>query len=316
MGYIYRAFGFILKSIYDVFSNYGIAVILLTLVIKLIVLPLTLKQQKSMTKMQRIQPKLKELQEKYKYDKERASQETMKLYKEYGVNPMGGCLPLLIQFPILIAMYRVIQQPAEYVLGYGKKALEGLYKTYEISSRAAGAQIELAEKLGLNFDFFGLDLARTPWTEFSAFLSGKAGAIALTALIIPILSGVTTYLTSKITTLMNKDKNADTPKAEAKPQRILSPDQKKDPTENPGESMTKSMTYFMPFMTLWLTFTFPAALGLYWTISNVLTLVQTVVLNGYYNKKLAKELEEQDKIREAKIQEKIKKYNLKKKKRG
>ena len=217
MGYIYRAFGFILKSIYDVFANYGIAVILLTLVIKLIVLPLTLKQQKSMTKMQRIQPKLKELQEKYKYDKERASQETMKLYKEYGVNPMGGCLPLLIQFPILIAMYRVIQQPAEYVLGYGKKALEGLYKTYEISSRAAGAQIELAEKLGLNFDFFGLDLARTPWTEFSAFLNGKAGAIALTALIIPILSGVTTYLTSKITTLMNKDKNADTPKAEAKP---------------------------------------------------------------------------------------------------
>lgn len=316
MGYIYRAFGFILKAIYDLCQNYGISIILLTLVIKLIVLPLTLKQQKSMTKMQRIQPKLKELQEKYKYDKEKASQETMKLYKEYGVNPMGGCLPLLIQFPILIAMYRVIQQPAEYVLGLGKKALESAFATHEIASKTAGAQIELAEKLGLNFDFFGLDLAATPWAEFSKFLSGKAGAIALTALIIPILSGVTTYLTSKITTYLNQNKKDDTPKAEVKPQRVLSPEAKKDPNENPGESMTKSMTYFMPFMTLWLTFTFPAALGLYWTVSNVFTLLQTIVLNGYYNKKLEKELEKQDQIREAKIQEKMKKYNMKKKKRG
>ncbi|MBO5008880.1 MAG: YidC/Oxa1 family membrane protein insertase [Clostridia bacterium] len=316
MGYIYRAFGFMLNLIYEFVANYGISVILLTLLIKIIVLPLTLKQQKSMTKMQRVQPKLQELQEKYKYDKERASQETMKLYKEYGVNPMGGCLPLLIQFPILIAMYQVIQRPVEYVLGYSKEALKAAFKAHEISEKTAGAQIELAKKLGeLNFDFFGLDLAATPWDELKAFFAGTAGVIALTALIIPILSCVTTFLTSKITTMMNKDK-AKEKKEEVKPQRVLSPDPKKDTTDNPGESMTKSMTYFMPLMTLWLTFTFPAALGLYWTVSNVLSLVQTIVLNGYYNKKLERELEEQDKIREAKIQEKMKKYNMKKKKRS
>lgn len=316
MGYIYRAFGFMLNLIYEFVANYGISVILLTLLIKIIVLPLTLKQQKSMTKMQRVQPKLQELQEKYKYDKERASQETMKLYKEYGVNPMGGCLPLLIQFPILIAMYQVIQRPVEYVLGYSKEALKAAFKAHEISEKTAGAQIELAKKLGeLNFDFFGLDLAATPWDELKAFFAGTAGVIALTALIIPILSCVTTFLTSKITTMMNKDK-AKEKKEEVKPQRVLSPDPKKDTIDNPGESMTKSMTYFMPLMTLWLTFTFPAALGLYWTVSNVLSLVQTIVLNGYYNKKLERELEEQDKIREAKIQEKMKKYNMKKKKRS
>lgn len=316
MGYIYRAFGFMLNLIYEFVANYGISVILLTLLIKIIVLPLTLKQQKSMTKMQRVQPKLQELQEKYKYDKERASQETMKLYKEYGVNPMGGCLPLLIQFPILIAMYQVIQRPVEYVLGYSKEALKAAFKAHEISEKTAGAQIELAKKLGeLNFDFFGLDLAATPWDELKAFFAGTAGVIALTALIIPILSCVTTFLTSKITTMMNKDKSKEK-KEEVKPQRVLSPDPKKDTTDNPGESMTKSMTYFMPLMTLWLTFTFPAALGLYWTVSNVLSLVQTIVLNGYYNKKLERELEEQDKIREAKIQEKMKKYNMKKKKRS
>ncbi len=316
MRYIYRAFGFMLNLIYELFANYGIAVILLTLLIKIIVLPLTLKQQKSMTKMQRMQPKLQELQEKYKYDKERASQETMKLYKEYGVNPMGGCLPLLIQFPILIAMYQVIQRPVEYVLGYSQKALDAALKANDIAKNTAGAQITLAKKLGeLNFDFFGLDLAATPWDELKAFFAGTAGVVALTALIIPVLSCVTTFLTSKITTMMNKDKDKEK-KEEVKPQRVLSPDPKKDTTDNPGESMTKSMTYFMPIMTLWLTFTFPAALGLYWTVSNVLSLGQTIVLNGYYNKKLEKELEEQDKLREAKIQEKMKKYNMKKKKRS
>ena len=80
--------------------------------------------------------------------------------------------------------------------------------------------------------------------------------------------------------------------------------------------MTKSMTYFMPIMTLWLTLTFPSALGLYWTVSNVLSLAQTILLNGYYNKKLEKEIEAQDMEREQKIQEKMKKYNMKKKKRG
>ena len=77
--------------------------------------------------------------------------------------------------------------------------------------------------------------------------------------------------------------------------------------------MTKSMTYMRPIMTLFFTFTLPAAMGLYWTVSNVFAIVQTVLLNGYYNKKLAVEIEAQDMIREEKIQEKMKKYNMKKK---
>ena len=207
MSYIYRAFGWMLNLIYGLVENYGIAIILFTLLIKIILLPLTLKQQKSMTKMQRIQPKLTELTEKYKYDKEKQSQETMKLYKEYGVNPMGGCLPLLIQFPILIAFYQVIQKPMQYVVGFGTDKIEKLLKAEGIKENLAGAQILLAEKLGkLNFDFFGLDLAVTPWDELKAFMAGTAGAMALTALIIPVLSCVTTYLTSKISTMMNGKK--------------------------------------------------------------------------------------------------------------
>ncbi len=314
MSYIYKAFGFMLNLIYGIVENYGLSIILLTLFIKIIVLPLTLKQQKSMTKMQRMQPKLKEIQEKYKDDKDRSAQETMKLYKEYGVSPMGGCLPLLIQFPILIAFYQVIQKPMQYVLGYSVKEIEKLCTKYSIATNNGGAQITLAEKLGeLNFDFFGIDLAAVPWEEIKAFMAGEMGAIALVALIIPALACVTTYLTSKVSTAMNQTKKEE--KKVEKPKRVLSPDQKTT-NENTGEAMTQSMTYFMPIMTLFLTFTFPAALGLYWTISNVLSIVQTVLLNGYYNRKLAVEIENQDKIREAKIQEKMKKYNMKKKKRG
>ena len=311
MSWLYQGFGFMLNLIYGIVKNYGLAIILFTLLIKIIVLPLTLKQQKSMTKMQRMQPKLKEIQEKYKDDKDKTAQETMKLYKEYGVSPMGGCLPLLIQFPILIAFYQVIQKPVEYMLGKSSGEIAKLITQMGLEPQKGGVQIQLAKaKEWLDFDFFGIDLSAVPWEEIKAFMAGKAGAVALVALIIPALACLTTYLTSKISSSMNQTKKEE--KEEKKPQRVLSPDQKKTDA-NSGESMTKSMTLMMPFMTLFFTLTLPAALGLYWTISNVLSMVQTVLLNGYYNKKLAVEIEAQDKIREEKIKEKMKKYNMKKK---
>ncbi len=315
MKYIYMAFGYMLNFIYGFVENYGLSIILLTVLIKIILLPLTLKQQKSMTKTQKLQPKLQEVMEKYKYDKERQSQETMKLYKEYGVNPMGGCLPLLIQFPILIAFYQVIQKPVQYVLGYSAKEITALLKAEGISEKIAGAQIALAEKMGkLDFNFFGLDLATTPWDELKGVMAGTVGLVGLTALIIPVLSCVTTLLTSKISTMMNGKK--EDKKEKKAPQRVLSPDQKTTGNENSAESMTKTMTYVMPLMTLWLTFTFPAAMGLYWTVSNVLGLLQNIVLNKYYNIKLSKEIELKDEERQKKIDEKMKRYNMKKKKRG
>jgi YidC/Oxa1 family membrane protein insertase len=88
--------------------DYGIAIILLTIAMRIVLIPLTIKQTKSMLEMQRIQPKLKQLQEKYKKDKEKLQTETMKFYQENKVNPFGGCLPLLIQMPIFIALFRVL----------------------------------------------------------------------------------------------------------------------------------------------------------------------------------------------------------------
>ncbi len=106
------AIGWVLAQVYEVIPNYGISIIVVTLVIKLLLLPLGIKQIKSMQHMQAIQPKIKELQKKYKSNKTKQQEETMRLYKEAGVNPLGGCLPLLLQFPILIAMYSVLRPPA------------------------------------------------------------------------------------------------------------------------------------------------------------------------------------------------------------
>jgi YidC/Oxa1 family membrane protein insertase len=105
------AIGWVLAQIYSVIPNYGLSIIILTVVIKLLLLPLGIKQIKSMQHMQAIQPKLKELQKKHKGNKQKIQEEQMRLYKEAGVNPLGGCLPLLLQFPILIAMYSVLRAP-------------------------------------------------------------------------------------------------------------------------------------------------------------------------------------------------------------
>ena len=94
-------------------GNFGFAIIILTIVFRIVLLPLGIKQIKSMQAMQALQPKIKEIQKKYKGNKQKVQEQTMKLYQEYGVNPLGGCL-LLLQFPILIAMYAVIRAPVPY----------------------------------------------------------------------------------------------------------------------------------------------------------------------------------------------------------
>lgn len=117
--------GKLLKFVYDmmvsigldlpILSAYAIAIIITTIIFKLLLLPLTFKQMKSMKNMQEIQPKVQELQKKYKNDPQTLNQKTMELYKEHKVNPFGGCFPLLIQFPIIIAYFRVMQSPVPYV---------------------------------------------------------------------------------------------------------------------------------------------------------------------------------------------------------
>lgn len=296
--FITNPLGYILGFIYHFTLNYGWALVLFTILIKLILLPLGLKQQKSMTRMQFVQPKLAEIQEKYKNDKNKQSEEMMKLYKEYNVSPMGGCLPLLIQLPILYGLYWVIREPLRYMLHIPMEQIEQMIA--EVGASGYNAQILVAHAKNLiNFNFLGLDLSQQPTFTKINWLW-----------MIPILSAATTFATSKITTWINK-KDKDGEKEEKKPQRVLNPEQSTS-SGNQQEGMMKGMTYFMPLMTLWITFTVPAALGVYWTISNLLSLVQTVVLNGYYANKLKTEYQALEDKKQLEKQERMKR----KRKRG
>ncbi len=169
-----NAIGWVLAWIYDLVGNYGLSIILLTILIKVVLLPLGVKQIKSMQAMQSIQPKVKELQKKYKGNKTKVQEETMKLYKEAGVNPLGGCLPLLLQFPILIAMYAVIRAPQlQPVDDTGQQVASEQATAYAVHNSHLPVDSQLFENVvdHQNLGFLGMNL------QCSAAQSGKDAEI-------------------------------------------------------------------------------------------------------------------------------------------
>lgn len=191
-------------------GNYGISIIVFTIVVKLLLVPLTIKQTKSMKSMQEIQPKIKEIQAKYKNDQEKMNQKMMELYKEHNINPFGGCLPLLIQFPIIIGLFTVLRNPMNY--GFAQEVVE------------------------TGFLWMSSLSLPDPW-------------------ILPLLAGVSTYLTSATMTTAGG---------------------KQDPTQN-------MMKYFFPVMMIWMSRTLPSGVTLYWVVSSMFQVVQQILINKPYS---------------------------------
>lgn len=290
--YIVLAMGWIIRTIYSLVQNYGVAIILFTLLIKLILMPLNIKSQRAMKKQQKIQPLVAELQKKYANDKNKMQQEMAKLYKENNVSMLGGCLPLLLQMPILIALYQAISRPLTYMFNVEySKAIGKTIGQIKEAAIAAGQQLgALADtsakdlfnqsqiqitnwanhanhEWGLNFNFLGLDLSQTPSTAIQYFgdIAGHIGVILL--LIIPILAIASSVAQSKISMkLSGQDKNNSAANEQA-------------------QSMSKVMTWMMPVITGYFTFILPAGVGLYWIISGLITIIQQITLNYYFEKK-------------------------------
>ena len=164
----------------SILGNWGLAIIALTVLFRLLLMPLTIKQTKSMYEMQRIQPKLKELQAKYKDDKETLQAETLKFYQENKVNPFGGCLPLILQMPIFIALFRV--------LGKGTAKNPGLMLDY-FSKLPAELKVE-----AVRFYFLLPDITKTPQAVFKA--SGLLAALPY--LLLVVLFGLSIWLPQQL----------------------------------------------------------------------------------------------------------------------
>lgn len=256
--------GYIISFIYSLIQNYGLAIIIFTILVKIIIAPLMVKQQNSMLQMQKLQPELAKIQKKYANDKNRLNEETMKLYQSNNVNPAGGCLPLLIQFPIIIGLYQVVMRPMQYIMHLSfenvQKIADALkftadikHKQIELSALAAKNIDLISSKTGLeinpiNFDFLGMDLSLTPDFKVLNLLW-----------IIPILSALTAYLSSVISTKLSGNTQQ-------------------------NEQM-KSMNVIMPLMSAYFCFILPAGIGIYWIMSNVMQIVLQYVITIILKKK-------------------------------
>ena len=302
--------GFIIENIYNFVQNYGLAIILFTIIIKLVLLPLNVRSQKAMRKQQKIQPVLQELQKKYANDQQKLQQETMKLYKENNISMMGGCLPMLIQMPILIGLYRVIQSPISYLLrvDWGDLAdtanpvVQEIYRLrdamlnlgYNLGNYVEAAadvikksgQIQLsrwADIIGANGSFLnGVTGGEHPWVINFNFLGldlSNAPSAAFSKIMALDFSNwsIIALLIIPVLAVVASLVSMKVTQAQT--------GQNKNNENSQATQMSKTMTYMMPVMTGFFTFTLPAGLGLYWIISSTVQIIQQLALNFYFDKK-------------------------------
>ena len=283
MSFIASCFGYILNFIYSFVNNYGLAVILFSIIIKLLLLPISIKQQNTMKKSAKIQGKMQEIQNKYKNNPEKLNQEILDLYKNEKMNPFSGCLSSIIQLFLLLAVFYLIKSP----LTYMKKVDPELISTYtqEIqqqdsnSRRNVYPEISIIkekgsqdERVNLNMDFLGIDLSSVPGMNNKDFK----------VYILPLLYVLTTILVTKTTTAMQNSNKKD------KKEKLIEGTIDKEKAEeiskepSPEESMmeaNKMMTWMMPIMSISIAIIAPLGLSLYWLVSNILMILERVILN-------------------------------------
>ena len=306
--YICIPFAWLLRALYELTSSYGWALVLFTVVVKLVLLPFQMKSKKSMMRMSRFQPMVREIQNRYKNNQIKMNEELQKLYAEEGINPMSGCLWSFLPFPILIALYSIIRQPitrfmllsnevmqsvitavgdAGYDLGTIAMMKDGVVTVKDgLTQLQPYGQITLvkaAQELGvalpegwihMDFSFLGVDLTAIPSNVVGQI--GTGGWAVIGVLLIPVLSGLMSFWQSKVSMAANPASS--------------------DPND-PTARSTRMMMWMMPLMSLWIGFTLPASLGVYWIANSVLMLVQEKILNKYYKKTMAAEDEAREKAR-------------------
>lgn len=261
---------YIIRPIYNLIENYGWTLIIVTILIRLATIPLTVMSQKSTAKTQALQPQLAEIQKKYKNDKEKLSLEMQKLYQKNNVNPMGGCLPMIVQMFILFGFIRVVYDPLQYILRLTKDQINSIKEvvgagmgTYQVTMCGMEGVSEEIIKLGaqpINFDFMGIDLTK--------MLKGNTSDILLW--IFPVLATLATVLSAYIS-------KKQMPKVEGNEQ---------------AASMSNSMLMIMPFMTGYFTYIMPAGMSLYWFISTFMQIIQQTIITKVIQKQIDKEMAE------------------------
>ena len=284
MGFLANLFGYVLNFLYEWVQNYGWAMILFSVLLQLILLPLSIKQQKSMKKSAKIQQEMKKLQVKYKNNPELLNQEVMGLYKKEKVSPFSGCLSSIIQLILFLSVFYLVSRPLTYMLKVDPTVIQNyeqeITESGETSSYPEMKIIEEKatedESVYINMDFLGLDLSKVPMQNLSD----------IKVLIIPIIYVITTFVNIKLITNMNKTKEQREKEKEDKKRKkqknALTDGKQEESMEEQLESMqqmTNSMNYMMPIMSIAIALIAPLGLSLYWLVKNILQLGERLLLN-------------------------------------
>ncbi len=297
--------GFVMKWIYDFVGNYGVAIILFTLITKLIVFPIYYKQQKNTAHMQLINPKIAKLREKYKNNPDKLSMEQMKLYQEENINPYASCLPMIISLIILWGVLGVVYEPMTHILKYDNTTItaareiaaeynENLALNIEKGRNDMREQLIIMEEIVKHedeftekmesvdpefvptvsefadtFNILGVDLNLTPqWSDITKNFP---------LFMIPLLSGIVQLAMTIYMQWNQKKRNPDMPNMGA----------------------MNIMLYGMPIFSVWLAFTVPAGVGFYWVCSSVFSFIQSIGLNLWFNEKRIEKIGEAERKKAA-----------------
>lgn len=275
MGAISQLFGYLLDALYNVFNNYGISIIVFSVILRIILIPVTIKQQKSLKKSAALQEEMKEIQRKYKNNPEKLNQETIDLYKREKMSPFAGCFSSIIQLVIILSVFWLVSQP----LTYMKRIDSNIINDYKVQLQQNGKQsgyqeIEIINKFGaqdervnLNMDFLGLDLSKVPSSNLNDW----------TVYIIPLLYVISSVVSIRLTNNFAKKKKDD--------KKAITDGKNAESEEEANqleamEAMNKNMMYMMPLMSVFIAFIAPLGLALYWFVSNVLIIIEKIIIDA------------------------------------
>lgn len=317
------AFGYILNYIYGIVNNYGLSIIIFTILLRLLMLPFSIKQQKTMKKTAKVQEKAKEIQSKYANDSVRQAQELQALYKEENVSPFGGCLFTIFQMFVILAMFWLVSSPLTYMRHVDAEKIN----KYVSEIQESGTQVRYREiavikayrdkdpEIDINMDFLTLDLSDVPWENYK---NPKV-------LIIPILYVCTSILSMKLAPgapkkkeeeekeknveltkidvvkdgpITNIGENAEVEKVEVPNSETKGSDKeenkalvKKEDSNNDNddvdamEEMNKQMRLMMPVMSVSIALVAPLGLALYWLVSNLVIICERIITNIFFKDK-------------------------------
>ena len=304
-------FGYLLDWLYQFTTNYGLSLIIFAIIIKLVLLPASIKSKKSSMKMSRLSPRVQAIQEKYAGDQQKQNEAVQALYREERDSMGGGCLWSFLPLFILFPLYAVVRQPITYMLhetvevaaqvvSVIKDAVPAAFGKNEFYNEmiAASRIPEFAEELkgivanprtleGLNFNFLGINLGLQPNWKIWTWETYDWSTIGL--FLLPLASTGVQFLSMFVAQKQNNSVVTN--------EKGLQDEEMAKKSQ--ANQSTQTMLYMMPLMTLWIGFTVPGALSIYWLIQGVVSTVQDVILTKHFRKIY----DEEDAVRQARAAE-------------